>query len=359
MSHPKRIGLVAATGCALAISASVFPLQQHAQAAPARTSGSVGFLFSDFTTSARWAFDRDFFKAALKKTDPNVNVMVQDAKNDQTQQQNEARSLLTSGVKVLIDVPVDSVQAKAVVTAAHASHVKVIAYDRLIEDAPVDAYATFNGFQVGKQQARYLVKHVKAGATIVSIAGASTDNNAHLFHAGAMSVLRPLFKSHHFKLGYDQYTAAWDVNKAQQEMSAALTKLNDKVGGVLVANDGMGAGVIAALKAQHLNGKIPVTGQDATIAGIQQILLGNQSMTVYKPIRELAAAAARITHLFLQGKQFHSTLMVPNGAGRVPSVYLPVVTVTRYNIKSTVIKDHYVTKAELCNGIPASACKGL
>ncbi|MDB5075536.1 MAG: sugar transporter substrate-binding protein [Chloroflexi bacterium] len=356
---------VAATGLIVGLLAGTAPALSHVPAAAASkqsaATGSVGFLMSDYTTSARWVFDRDFYKAALAKTDPAVTVNVSDAKNNQTTQQNNAQSALTQGVKVLVDVPVDSAGAGQIVRLAHANkpYVPVISYDRLITGAPVDAYVSFDGFSVGVQQATYLKSKVAKGGTIVLIGGAPTDNNAHLFYNGALSVLGPLFKSGYYKKGYDKFTTGWNPALGQSEMAAALTQLNNKVDGVLSANDGLAGGIIAALKAQHLSGKVPVTGQDATVAGLQQVLLGNQSMTIYKPIRKLAAATAQVTDVLLSGKKFTSKVTVANGAGNVPSVLLPVVTVTKANIKSTVIADGYVTKADLCKGIPASACKGL
>jgi len=258
---------------------TALPVARQVQAAkPAKLniSGKIAFLFSDFTTSDRWQFDRKYFIADLEQLAPRIQVVVQDAKAAQTNQQNQAKSVLTSGVKLIIDVPVDSAQAAAIVRDAHTESPSVpdIAYDRLITGAKEDGYASFDGFGVGVQQAKYLKAHVKKGGTIVSIAGSPTDNNAHLFYNGAMSVLRPLFKSNYFKLGYDKFTPDWDAAKAQQEMASALNSLNNKVDGVLVANDGMAGGVVTALAAQHLAGKIPVTGQDATVAGLQQILLG-------------------------------------------------------------------------------------
>jgi len=358
----KRFVPVAAL-CLAAVAMSSFPVSSRALAAHSQApiTGKVGFLFSDFTTSARWVFDRDYFKAALKKLDPQVQVVVTDAKAAQTTQQNQAKSDLTAGVKVLIDVPVDSGQAAQIVKAAHQNspRVPVLAYDRLITGAKEDAYASFNGFSVGVQQGTFIKNHVKKGGTIVEIAGASTDNNAHLFHNGARSVLDPLFKSGYFKLGYFKFTPNWDDATAQREMASALNSLSNKVDGVLVANDGMAVAAIQALKAQKLAGKIPVTGQDATVAGLQQILLGNQSMTVYKPLRKLTAAAAHIVDLWLHGKTFTSSVATPTGAGPTPSSLAKVLTVTKANIKSTVIKDGFVTKAALCSGIPASACSGL
>jgi len=359
----KGLRIAAAAGLALTVTATPLLGGTHSANAARRqaASGTVGFLFSDFTTSARWEFDKSYYEAALKALDPNVSVSIKDATNDQTQQANQARSLLTTGAKVLIDVPVDSAQAAAIVRLAHANSPKVpvIAYDRLIQGAPVDAYTTFDGFSVGAQQAKYLIAHVKKGGSIVSIAGASTDNNAILFHAGAMSVIQPLVKQGVYKLVYDKYTPKWDNNTGQAEMAAALTQNKNKVDGVLVANDGLAGGVIAALKAQGLAGKIPVTGQDATIAGFQQILLGNQSMTIYKPLKLLASAAAKVTDAFLNHKMYTFPTTTDNGAGKIPTVLLPVTTVTKANIKSTVIKDGFIKRSDICVAQTEAACKAL
>lgn len=361
MKFPRRLAPMATVGIAV-VAMTVWPVSGHVQAAhPSAVTGKVGFLFSDFTTSPRWQFDRSYFVAALHRIDPGVTVVVTDAKAAQTTQQQQATSDLTSGVKVLLDVPVDSGQAAAIVRAAHNNkpRVPVIAYDRLITGVPVDAYASFDGFSVGVKQGTFIKTHVKKGGTIVSIAGSPTDNNAHLFYNGAMSVLRPLFKSGYYKLGYDKYTPNWDQATAQKEMASALNSLGNKVDGVLVANDTMAGGVIQALKAQKLAGKVVVTGQDAAVNGLQQILEGYQSMTVYKPIKPLATRAAQITDAFLHGRKPNLTKMTPNGAGNVPSALLKVITVTKANIKSTVLKDGYVSRSQLCSGVPASVCAGL
>jgi D-xylose transport system substrate-binding protein len=347
--------VVIAAMTAVPLSHRVFA-SSHQQAAP--ITGNVGFLFSDFTTSLRWYNDdRPFFIQDLHKLDPKVHVIVTDAHAVQTNQQNEAKSDLTQGVKALVDVPVDSAQAALIVRSAHANNprVPVLAYDRLITGAYEDAYASFDGASVGVQQAKYLVAHVPKGSTIVEIAGAPTDNNAQLFHNGARSVLDPLFKSGYYKLGYFKFTPNWTASVGQQEMAAALTSLNNKVQGVLSANDGLAGGIITALTAQHLNGKVVVTGQDATVPGLQQVLLGNQSMTIYKPVKTLAAAAAKIIDKWLHHKVYHSSVKtaIP-GVGKTPSAIIPVITVTKSNITSTVLKDGYVSRADLCKGIEST-----
>ncbi|MGH2442509.1 MAG: sugar ABC transporter substrate-binding protein [Chloroflexota bacterium] len=350
MKVSKRYAAVAALGVAV-VGMTVSPIARPAQAAHSGkgVTGKVAFLFSDFTTSPRWQFDKQYFKRDLKKIDPHVQLVVYDAKATQTVQQNQARAALTSGATLLIDVPVDSAQAAIIVRDAHANkpRVPVIAYDRLITGAREDAYASFNGFAVGVQQAKFLKSHVKKGSTLVSIAGSPTDNNAHLFYQGAMSVLRPLIKKGYYKLAYDKFTPNWDQATAQQEMSAALNQTGNKVQGVLVANDTMGLGVIQALRAQHLAGKVVVTGQDASVEGIQQICLGNQSMTVYKPIARLATAAAHIADRLLRHKGFKSSIKTPTGSGKTPTALESVETVTKANVKQTVIKDGYVKASQV------------
>jgi D-xylose transport system substrate-binding protein len=174
-------------------------------------------------------------------------------------------------------------------------------------------------------------------------------------------VLKPLYANGTFKKGPDQFVPQWNNQTAGTIFDQMLVKTGNKIDAAAVANDGMAGGVVSALQKQHLNGKIPVTGQDATVAGIQQILLGNQSMTVYKPIRTLSKVAAHIVDLWLHHRVYHSKVKTDTlGAGKTPSVIKPVETVTKSNIKSTVIKDGFVTKAELCtSAVPAADCAGL
>lgn len=370
MKLSKRCAPFAAAGLAV-VAMSSFPVAGNVQAAHSAKAqalaplrGRVGFLMSDFTTSARWKLDEAAFKKAIHKVLPYIQVIVTDAKAAQTTQQHQATSDLTNGVKVLVDVPVDAGQAAQIVRLAHQNspRVPVIAYDRLITGAREDAYVSFNNYAVGVAQGKYIQSHVAKGGTIVEIAGASTDNNALLFHAGAMSVLQPLFNSGYYKLGYSIFTPNWDNAAGLKEMQSALNKLNNKVSGVLAANDGLAGSVVTALKAQNLAGKVPITGQDATTAGMQQILLGNQGMTIYKPVHLEAEAAAHWTALFLRHKMVHEPKTTATGAGPTPTKIDPITIVTKANIVRVahiMYKDGYVTRADLCNNIPASACAGM
>jgi D-xylose transport system substrate-binding protein len=312
----------------------------------------VGFLLPDTTSSARYETeDKPDFIADMKKLDPNAQVDYENAQGDATTQEQQAQAEIANGAKVLVIDPVDSQAAATIVTQADKAGVKVISYDRMI-DGPVDYYVSFNNIEVGKLQAQYIADHTPAGGTVVMINGAQTDNNALQFKQGAMDVLEPLVKAGKLKIGYSTMTPNWDPANALREMEQALTSLNNNVNSVLAANDGLAGAVIQALSAQHLAGKVPVTGQDATNAGLHDIMLGTQGMTIYKPVPKEAEAAAEITAALLEGTTPPSSLI--NGTTtydgkNIPSVLLQPEVVTKSNIQSTVIKDGYTTTAKINN----------
>src|SRR5262249_11998064 len=225
---------------------------------------------------------------------PGAVVDAPNAQGNATTQQTQAESELSRGACILVVAPVDSTASAAIVAKAKQANVPVIAYDRLIYSDDLNFYASFDGFQVGKEQGHYIAAHSQqfvqsnGNNNAILIKGSDTDNNAHLFGDGAHSVLDPLFSGGQLKNVYEQYTPGWSNATAQTEAEAALTQANNKVAVVYVMNDGMANTVIAALKAHNLNGKVLVTGQDAEVSGIRNILLGDQSMTVYKPIKKLA-----------------------------------------------------------------------
>ncbi len=236
--------------------------------------------------------------AAIKQSMPNATLDVTNANGSDTTQLAQAEADLTKGDCILIVAPHDSTAAATIVEKALAQHVPVIAYDRLIQDKNTAFYVSFDNVKVGNLQGSYIASHYQSFVTangnnnLVMINGSQTDNNALLFNKGAHQALDPLINGGKLKNVYEKYTPNWDNPTAQSEMEAALTKTGNKVAVAYVANDGMAGTVIAALQQAHLAGKVLVTGQDATIAGIQNILLGYQSMTVYKAINKEATAAA-------------------------------------------------------------------
>jgi D-xylose transport system substrate-binding protein len=324
----------------------------------------VGVLLPETATSARWdTYDRPLLINDIKQQIPGATVDYNNAQGSASTQQTQAQADLTKGDCILVVAPSDSIQAAAIVTSAKAKSVPVIAYDRLIYTNDLNYYVSFDNTKVGELQGQYIADHyssyVSAGHNnLVMIDGAQTDNNALLFAKGAHTIIDPLISSGKLKKVYEKYTPNWDNPTAQTEMQAALTANQNNVQIAYVANDGMAGTVIAALKAVKLNGKVLVTGQDATVAGIQSILEGDQSMTVYKAINKEAMATAQLAAAISNGTDTTSiingqTTIPVTGGGNIPSVLETPVAVDKTNIASTVLADGFVTKQQLCAGLPA------
>jgi len=324
----------------------------------------IGFLLPESASSARWEGDDhpDMVKA-IQTALPGATLDVTNANGSDDTQLAQAEADLTKGDCILIVAPHDSQAAANIVEKAMAQHVPVIAYDRLIQDKNTAFYVSFDNEKVGELQGQYVAAHYQTYVTangnnnLVMINGSQTDNNALLFSKGAHTAIDPLISAGSLKKVYETFTPNWDNPTAQSEMEGALTKNGNKVAVAYVANDGMAGTVIAALKAQGLAGKVLVTGQDATTAGIQNILLGYQSMTVYKAITKEATAAAQLAAALSKGTD---TSSLTNGAttatsdgGALPSVLETPVAVDKSNIATTVLADGFVTKAEICQGVPA------
>ncbi len=325
----------------------------------------VGVLLPETASSARWeANDHPDLVAAIKQYMPNASAPdVTNAEGSDTTQLAQAEADLAKGDCILIVAPHDSTAAAQIVEKALAVHVPVIAYDRLIQDKNTAYYVSFDNVKVGELQGSYIATNYQSYVTangnnnLVMIDGAQTDNNAVLFKKGAHSALDPLVSGGQLKNVYETFTPNWDNPTAETEMQAALTQTGNKVAIAYVANDGMAGTVITALQSAHLAGKVLVTGQDATPAGITQILLGNQSMTVYKAITKEANASAQLAAALSAGT---STASLTNGAttatqdgGALPSILETPVAVDKTNIATTVLADNFVTKAEICVGVPA------
>jgi len=335
-----------------------------APAAPVNGKGctKVGILLPETATSARW--DRQDSPLLIKDLGAVVgsqNVDYNNAQGSASTQQSQAEADLTKGDCILVLAPHDAAAAAAIVAKAKAQNVPVISYDRLIQSNDLTAYVSFDGVAVGAQQGGYIADHymdfTKSGKNAVMINGSMTDNNALLFAQGAHSKLDPLFTSGALKKVYEQFTPDWNNATAQTEMEAALTANHNNIQIAYVANDGMANSVIAALKVQKLNGKVLVTGQDATVAGIHNILAGDQAMTVYKAIAKEASATADVVKAMIAGSGLASltngvTVKNANGVA-IPSVLEAPVAVDKTNIATTVIADGFVAKADVCTGIPA------
>jgi D-xylose transport system substrate-binding protein len=330
----------------------------------------VGVLLPETATSARWdGKDRPLLQQDIPQVLSGATVDYTNAQGNADLQQTQAQADLTKGDCILVVAPSDSIKSAAIVSAAQAKGVPVIAYDRLIYSNTLNYYVSFDGVAVGNLQGTYVAQHyqsyVSANGTknTVMIDGSQTDNNALLFAKGAHNAIDPLFTSGALKKVYEKYTPDWNNATAQTEMEAALTANQNKVAVAYVANDGMANNVIAALKAVQLNGKVLVTGQDATVAGIQNILKGDQAMTVYKAITKEAMATAQLVAAISNGTSTSSivngTTTIPQtGGAAIQSVLETPVAVDKTNIASTVIADNFVTKSDICAGLPAGTNTG-
>ncbi len=342
------------------------PAAPAATDTPAAASAKIAILLPETKTARYESQDLPNFKAKLTALgfDVNNNLIYSNANQDASAQQQQAEAALTNGAKVLVLDPVDSDAAAVIADEAKAKGVPVIAYDRLIKGSDgVNYYISFDNVQVGKLQAQSLVDALtKMNITkpsIVMINGSPTDNNATLFKQGAHSVFDPLVTAGTLTIAKEYDTPDWSPDQAQTEMTQALTALNNKVDGVYAANDGTGGGAIAAMKAAGVKTLPPVTGQDAELAAIQRILVGEQYMTVYKAIKPEAEAAAELAYDLATGATVPASMAngtVNNGKIDVPSVLLTPVAVTKDNVESTVIADGFWTAAQVCTADFAAAC---
>ncbi len=366
--------LLAACGSSNTGSSGTTPTT--AAATNGKNCKKVGVLLPDTASSVRWdQKDRPLLQSLIPKQLPGATVDYNNAQGSADVQQTQAQAMLTSGDCILVLASLDSIKAAAIVSAAKAKNVPVIAYDRLIYSADTAYYVSFDNTKVGALQGGYIASNYKSFVTAngtnntVMINGAQTDNNALLFSAGAHSALDPLFSAGTLKKVYEKFTPDWNNATAQTEMQAALTANGNKVAIAYVANDGMANNVIAALKAVKLNGKVLVTGQDATAAGIHNILAGDQGMTVYKKIDLEANGTAQLVAAISMGTDTSTlttgvTVAIPSSGGaaagtKIPSVLEVPVAVDKSNVATTVIADGFVTAAEVCQGIPSGTTGGV
>ena len=323
----------------------------------------VGILLPETTSSARWETkDHPLLVQAVRDAIPGVQIDYSNAGGNSDTQLSQAEADLANGDCMLIVGPHDSVAAAAIVTKARAQGVPVIAYDRLIQSKYLSYYVSFDNVKVGQLQGQYIATHYRSykkasAVNIVMISGSQTDTNALLFSMGVHQVLDPLFANDTLKYVSESFTPDWNNSTAQIEMETALTDQQNNIQVAYVANDGMADSVIAALKAVKLNRLVLVTGQDATIAGIHNILTGDQSMTVYKPIAKEAQSVGVLIKALYTGSNIgtlteNATTATFDG-GNIPSILDSPIMVDRTNIESTVIADKYILKSDVCGGIPA------
>lgn len=303
----------------------------------------IGMAVDDLRLE-RWQKDRDIFVS--KANELGADVFVQSSNGNEETQMSQIENMINRGVDVLVIIPYNGQVLSNVIAEAKREGIKVLAYDRLINNADIDFYISFDNEKVGEMQAQSLVTRVPGGNYFL-MGGSPVDNNAKLFRAGQMKVLKPLIDSKKIKVVGDQWVDAWLPENALKIMENALTANNNHIDAVVASNDATAGGAIQALAAQGLAGKVAISGQDADLAAIKRIVQGTQTMTVYKPIKQLATSAAEIAVELGKGEKPQSNSSLNNGLKDVPARLLTPISVDKSNIDSTVIADGFHKAADL------------
>lgn len=308
----------------------------------------IGLSVSDLTLE-RWQHDRDIF--VNKAEELGAEVIVQSANGNSADQLSQIQNMLTQNIDVLVIIAVDSDALSPVVEEAKKQGVKVLAYDRLINNAEIDAYVSFDNVRVGELQAEYLVNEVPEGKYFL-LGGDPADNNAHMFREGQMNILQPHIDSGAIEVVGDQWADGWSAENAMNIIENALTANNNDIDAVVATNDSTAGGAIQALDAQNLAGKVVISGQDADLAAVQRIAEGLQTMTVYKPIHLIANRSAEIAVQLGKGEEVKGDSTINNGLVDVPFIMLNPVMVDKDNILDTVIADGFHSFDDVYRNVP-------
>ncbi len=329
--------------------------------APSGGGVKVGVILPETATSARWeGFDRPMLQEAMKAA--GLDADIQNAQGDVSKFSTLADGMISQGVKVLVIASINSEVGNAVAAKANARGIPTIDYDRLNLGGSSDYYVSFDNVKVGELQGQGLVQALqgKSGAQVIEIEGAPTDNNATLFTSGQQKVLKPLYDAGTLKLVRNQAIDNWDNQKGGQVFEQILTANGGKVDGVVAANDGLAGAVITVLRKNGLNGKVPVTGQDATADGLKAILAGDQYMTVFKAVKLEAEATAKLAAALAKGDKAAADAIAtqtskdPTGNRDVKSVLLEPKLITKNEVK-TVIDEGYIKATEVCGDAALAA----
>jgi len=343
MMHRRDFGRLAASLAAGAAAAPAWAQQ--------RRGGPlvVGVSWSNFQEE-RWRTDEAAIRAALERA--GAQYVSADAQSNNAKQLADVEGLLARGIGALIVLAQDARAIQPAVRRAQAEGIPVLGYDRLIE-VPGVFYLTFDNVEVGRMQAREVMK-VKPEGNYVFIKGSSADPNADFLNAGQREVLKPAIDAGRIRIVGEQYTDGWRPEVAQRNMEQILTANQNRVDAVVASNDGTAGGAIAALAAQGLAGRVPVSGQDGDHAALNRIALGTQTVSVWKDARELGAKAGEIVVALARGTQPGAVQGARKwrspGGMDLDAVLLRPVPITRDNL-ATVIEAGWVTKERVCRGV--------
>jgi D-xylose transport system substrate-binding protein len=319
---------------------------------------TIGLLLPENKTTRYETFDRPYIEKKIKSLCSDCKVKYSNASQDAETQKKQFDALIAQGVKTIILDAVDAQATKSWVDRAVKKDVKVVAYDRLAE-GDISAYISYDNERIGQLQGQGLVEALgdkAADSEVVMINGSPTDPNAPLFKKGAHSVLDKKVK----KIVYEQDIPDWSPDEANKKMGAAITKLGkDGFDGVYAANDGMAGGVSTAMKKAGVK-DVPLGGQDAELAGLQRIVKGDQTLTIYKAIKPQAELTAEIAVKLLKGESIDG--LTPKKVDSkskkdIPSELFDAKIVTKDNIKDTILKDKVYKVGQICTPQYEKACE--
>jgi len=302
----------------------------------------IGFSIDDLRLE-RWTRDRDYFTQAAEKL--GAKVFVQSADASEQRQIAQIENLISRGVDVLVIVPYNATVLNNAVREAKKAKIKVVSYDRLILNADVDAYISFDNKAVGELQAQSIVA-LKPKGNFYLLGGAPTDNNAKMLREGQMKVLQPLIDKGDIKVVGSQWVKDWSASAAMSIVENALTANGNKIDAVIASNDATAGGAIQALASQKLAGKVPVSGQDADLAGVRRVIAGTQSMTVYKPLKQIASNAALLSVQLVRNEKPAFNAQLNNGFKQVNTMLLKPILLNKQNVE-LLVKDGFYTQAQL------------
>lgn len=348
------------------LACAVFLLQASACSSGSKAANvkTVGVLMPT-KLSERWVNDGSYIVQQFQTR--GYNTQLDYAENDVKTQVSQIQDMIADHVSCMVISAIDSGALTEALSETHAAKIPVISYDRLIMNTPyIDCYASFNNYQVGVLQGRYIVdalglKTGKRSYNIELFGGSPDDNNAYFFYNGSMAVLSPYIASGRLVVRSGQTkmsqisTLRWDGATAQARMASLLSEnyTSARVDAVLSPYDGISLGIISALRSAGYGTKAEpwpiVTGQDAEVASIKSIVASEQSMTVFKDTRELAKLAVDMAVDILSGKNppVNDATSYNNGKKIVPAFLLTPVVVTKANYMQALVRSGYYTEDQL------------
>lgn len=308
----------------------------------------IGLSVVDLTLE-RWQHDRDIFTETAEEL--GAEVITQSADGDADKQLSQIQNMLSQDIDVLVIIAANSDALAPVVEQAKEQDVIVVAHDRLINNADVDAYVSFDNEGVGEMQAQYIIERVSSGKFFL-LGGEPSDHTAHMFRDGQMNILEPLIEAGDIEVVGDQWADEYSGDAAMSIIENALTANNNDIDAIVAPNDSTAGGAIQALAAQNLAGEVLISGQDADLAAVRRIAEGTQSMTVYKPIREIATTSAEVAVKLAEGEEVKAEDSVDNGFKEVPFFKLEPISVDKDNLVDVIIADGFHSYDDVYKDIP-------